>query len=72
MAKKQTKTRFQEPESVAGNGLLHRRALLGQGALFAGAAVTGLGASIVNTSGCLTRPWIKSSCCDGSMSGTPE
>jgi len=33
-----------EPEFVAGNGLLHRRALLGRGIVFAGAVSTGLGA----------------------------
>ena len=32
-------------EAVAGNGLLDRRALLGRGILFAGAAATGAGAS---------------------------
>ena len=34
----------QEPEVVAGNGLLHRRALLGQGITFAGAVGSGLAA----------------------------
>ena len=59
MTKKRTKTRFQEPESVAGNGLLHRRALLGQGALFAGAAVTGLGASLTRAAAepLVAGPW---------------
>jgi sulfane dehydrogenase subunit SoxC len=33
-------------EPVAGNGLLHRRALLGRGILFAGAAAAGAGASL--------------------------
>ena len=46
MVKNPTETKISEPESVAGNGLLHRRALLGQGALFAGAAATGLSASL--------------------------
>ena len=46
MAKNPPKTKILEPESVAGNGLLHRRALLGQGALLAGAAASGLGASL--------------------------
>jgi sulfane dehydrogenase subunit SoxC len=36
------KTQTQEPEIVAGNGLLHRRALLGQGIIFAGAVGSGL------------------------------
>ena len=35
----------QEPEVVAGNGLLHRRALLGHGLIFAGAVGSGLGAA---------------------------
>jgi sulfane dehydrogenase subunit SoxC len=33
-------------QAVAGNGLIDRRALLGRGAAFAGAAGTGIGASI--------------------------
>src|SRR5438067_13506512 len=32
-------------EQVAGNGLLHRRALLGRGIVLAGAAATGVGTS---------------------------
>src|SRR5262249_54086798 len=35
-------------EQVAGNGLLDRRALLGRGVLFAGAAATGAGASLAS------------------------
>src|SRR5215831_10404123 len=35
-----------EPEEVAGNGLLHRRALLSRGILIAGAAATGMGTSL--------------------------
>ena len=35
MAGKRTATRTQGPEVVAGNGLLDRRALLGNGMLFA-------------------------------------
>jgi sulfane dehydrogenase subunit SoxC len=35
----------QEPEVVAGNGLLHRRALLSSGVMLAGAAVTAVGAT---------------------------
>jgi len=42
MAGKQA-TRKQEPEVVAGNGLLHRRALLSSGVMLAGAAVTAVG-----------------------------
>jgi sulfane dehydrogenase subunit SoxC len=33
-------------EAVAGNGLLHRRALLGRGIMLAGAAATGAGSSM--------------------------
>jgi sulfane dehydrogenase subunit SoxC len=46
MAKKRDDAIIEEPESVAGNGLLHRRALLGHGALLAGAAATGIGTSL--------------------------
>ena len=45
MAEKHRKRRTSEPEIVAGNGLIDRRALLGRGIVFAGAAVGG-GASI--------------------------
>ena len=45
MAKKDSRLRSQVPE-VAGNGLLDRRALLGRGIAFAGAAATGAGASL--------------------------
>ena len=45
MAEKHRKRRTFEPEIVAGNGLIDRRALLGRGIVFAGAAV-GSGASI--------------------------
>jgi sulfane dehydrogenase subunit SoxC len=45
MAKKDSRLRSQAPE-VAGNGLLDRRALLGRGIAFAGAAATGAGASL--------------------------
>src|SRR5438105_4634829 len=38
-------SRRNQPEEVAGNGLLHRRALLGQGLVLAGAVGTGLGAA---------------------------
>ena len=38
-------TKGQEPEVVAGNGLLHRRALLSGGVMLAGAAVTAVGAT---------------------------
>src|SRR5579864_3471551 len=42
---RRVKPQSQEPEVVAGNGLLHRRALLGQGLIFAGAVGSGLGAA---------------------------
>jgi len=38
----------EELEVVAGNGLLHRRALLGSGILIAGAAATGVGAALTS------------------------
>ena len=37
-----------EPEFVAGNGLIHRRALLGRGIALAGALGTGAGASLTS------------------------
>ena len=43
MAKRVTTS---EPEEVAGNGLLHRRTLLGRGILIAGAAMSGAGAAL--------------------------
>ena len=46
MAKKRCVAEPPEPEPVAGNGLLHRRALLGRGILIAGAMGTGVGASL--------------------------
>jgi sulfane dehydrogenase subunit SoxC len=48
MAGKGSRSRAREPEEVAGNGLLHRRALLGQGILIAGAMTTGMGASLTS------------------------
>src|SRR5262250_1960065 len=36
------------PEPVAGNGLLHRRALLGRGLVLAGAMGTGVGTSVTS------------------------
>src|SRR5215475_10169548 len=47
MAKRETPFTSQVPD-VAGNGLLDRRALLGRGVLFAGAAATGAGASLTS------------------------
>ena len=46
MSKKRVQAQSSEPEVVAGNGLLHRRALLGQGIVYAGAVGTGLAASL--------------------------
>jgi sulfane dehydrogenase subunit SoxC len=43
-----SKRQLESLEPVAGNGLLHRRALLGRGLAIAGAAVTGTGASITS------------------------
>jgi sulfane dehydrogenase subunit SoxC len=42
---RRVKAQTPEPEIVAGNGLLHRRALLGQGIIFAGAVGSGLAAA---------------------------
>ncbi len=47
MSSKQKK-RAGGPEAVAGNGLLDRRALLGRGIMFAGAAATGAGTSLAS------------------------
>jgi len=59
MADKRTKTASQEPETIAGNGLLHRRALLGNGVVLAGAAVTGMGASLTGAAAepLVDGPW---------------
>ena len=45
MTSTQDRLRSQIPD-VAGNGLMNRRALLGRGVLFAGAAATGVGSSL--------------------------
>jgi len=47
MAEKQAH-RSQEPDLVAGNGLIDRRALLGRGVVFAGAMGTGVGSSLTS------------------------
>ena len=54
-AEKQTETL----EPVAGNGLLHRRALLGRGIMLAGAAVTGVGTSLTGAAAepMVDGPW---------------
>src|SRR5712675_3185117 len=46
-------------EQVAGNGLLHRRALLGRGIMLAGAAVTGVGTSLTSAAAepMVDGPW---------------
>ncbi len=46
--RKRRKDRSASPqlEPIAGNGLLDRRALLGRGIAFAGAATTGVGTSL--------------------------
>src|SRR5229473_2789118 len=54
MASKQSSRRSQEPEVVAGNGLLDRRALLGRGLMFAGAMGTGVGGSLT---GAVIQPY---------------
>jgi sulfane dehydrogenase subunit SoxC len=46
MASKRSNHGLQDLEAVAGNGLVNRRALLGRGALFAGAIGTGVGTSL--------------------------
>ena len=46
MSEKRVRNQSSEPEVVAGNGLLHRRALLGQGIVYAGAVGTGLASSL--------------------------
>src|SRR5262245_27827851 len=48
MAGKRATRTAQEPEVVAGNGLLHRRALLGRGLMIAGAAATGVGTTLAS------------------------
>jgi len=45
MADSQSRKRTPEPEIVAGNGLIDRRALLGRGIVYAGAVSAGVGAS---------------------------
>jgi len=54
-AEKQTQTL----EPVAGNGLLHRRALLGRGIMLAGAAATGVGTSLTGAAAepMVDGPW---------------
>src|SRR5580704_5239669 len=46
MTGKQRKYRSQEPQTVAGNGLLDRRTLLGRGIVIAGAAGAGVGTAL--------------------------
>jgi sulfane dehydrogenase subunit SoxC len=48
-------------EAVAGNGLIHRRALLGRGIALAGAAATGAGASLTGAAAepLTLQPWMQ-------------
>ncbi len=59
MASKQSSRRSQEPEVVAGNGLLDRRALLGRGIMFAGTMGTGVGGSLAGAAAepLVDGPW---------------
>jgi len=53
------RTRQSEPEVVAGNGLLHRRALLGRGIALVGALGTGAGAALTSAAAepMVDGPW---------------
>jgi sulfane dehydrogenase subunit SoxC len=53
------RVRGSEPEIVAGNGLIHRRALLGRGIALAGALGTGAGASLTGAAAepMVDGPW---------------
>src|SRR5262245_33977436 len=59
MTTKAGTTAVREPQAVAGNGLLDRRALLGQGVLYAGAAATGLSAPLTGAAAepLVDGPW---------------
>jgi sulfane dehydrogenase subunit SoxC len=57
MAGKRTTRTAHEPEVVAGNGLLHRRALLGSGIMLAGAAAVGVGATSAAAEPLKDGPW---------------
>src|SRR5258706_15768924 len=59
MSDKRAQIPSSEPELVAGKGLLHRRALLGQGIVYAGAVGTGLAASLTGAAAEPLRegPW---------------
>jgi sulfane dehydrogenase subunit SoxC len=50
-------TKGNEPEIVAGNGLLHRRALLQSGVMLAGAAAAGVGATSAAAEPLQDAPW---------------
>jgi hypothetical protein len=59
-----------EFEHVAGNGLLHRRALLGRGAAFAGSLATAVG---LRGTGAATEPqsWFHTSHTSAALAATP-
>jgi sulfane dehydrogenase subunit SoxC len=59
MTAKRGRKALRMPDEVAGNGLLDRRALLGNGILFAGAAATGMGASLTGAAAepLVDGPW---------------
>jgi hypothetical protein len=63
MADKHTRRRSREPDIVAGNGLIDRRALLGRGIVYAGAVSAGVGASL---NGAAAEPLRRTACISSS------
>ena len=61
MADKHKTRRWREPETVAGNGLIDRRALLGRGVVYAGAVSAGVGTSVTGAAAepLAVDPWSK-------------
>jgi sulfane dehydrogenase subunit SoxC len=60
MPTKRKRKALRAPEDLAGNGLIDRRALLGNGVLFAGAAAAGMGASLMGAASAeplVDGPW---------------
>ncbi len=57
MKDKQRRRRSREPEIVAGNGLIDRRALLGRGIVFAGAVGTGASLTAASAEPFAFEPW---------------